>query len=475
MVSLTMPQFLLANSEKTKHPNIIFIMTDDMGYGDNTVYNMDSKIPTPNMEKLASQGVTFTDAHSPSAVCTPTRYSLLTGRYCWRTRLWRGVFGGFNRPLIEKERVTIASLLKKHGYATACIGKWHLGMDWTTKDGTMPPVDGGFEPEEIDFARPITEGPTARGFDYFFGTAGCTTDDPPFCFIENHHTLGIPELLENQDPFGKGRAFYAVEGWEHEDADIAFKNRTVWFINEHLARKPEQPFFVYLPLSVPHIPWLPPDMVKGKSEAGARGDQVVLADWILGEIMEALEQRGAAENTLLIFTSDNGPREGENGHQSSGHLREGKGSIYEGGHRIPFIARWPGKIKPGTTCDEMTCFTDMMATFAAIVGDDLPNDAGEDSFNILPALLGETEKFPIRKTLINHAGDGQLAIREGHWKLIPGILGNGEQDDLHGLYNLKDDPSEQNDLWDEHPEIIERLTDTLKRQMEQGHSRSISA
>jgi len=454
-----------------KLPNIIFIMTDDMGIGDTTVYNPESKIPTPNMEKLAEQGVVFTDAHSPSSMCTPTRYALLTGRYCWRTWLWRGVYGGYNRPLIKKGRMTIASLLKKHGYATACIGKWHLGMNWGLKPGRTKTEEGDFKQFDIDFSKPITEGPLQRGFDYFFGTSGCTTDDPPMCFIENDHTVGIPSVLAAIDTANEGRELLMVPGWKHEDADIEYAKKAVGFIEKQAKERPGKPFFLYLPTSVPHVPWIPPDMVKGKSQAGPRGDQVVLADWMLGEVMQTLDRLGISNNTLLIFTSDNGPREGVNGHKSSWHYRGEKGDLYEGGHRVPFIACWPAKIKPGTTCDELTCFTDMMATFAAILGDELPKDAGEDSFNILPALLGQKLDKPIRHSLVHH--NGQLAIRCGDWKLIPGIRGNGTRGGRRELYNLKEDPDEKHNVWEEHPDIVKRLTKTLRQQMEQGYSRPI--
>ncbi|MHC4676672.1 MAG: sulfatase family protein, partial [Planctomycetota bacterium] len=332
MSALVMPGRLFAEEKLRKHPNIIFIMADDMGYGDVGCYNPASKIPTPNMDRLAEEGVRFTDAHSPSAVCTPTRYGVLTGRYCWRTRLKRGVFGGFNRPLIEKDRLTVASFLKHHGYSTACIGKWHLGLHWTTRDRTRPAEFGAYDQRNIDFSKPITAGPTELGFDYFFGTSACTTDDPPFCFIENDHTVGIPNMVSPVDPADEDRELLMVPGWKHEDADITFVKKSIEFIERHVSDKPNDPFFLYLPLSVPHIPWLPPDFVKGKSQAGPRGDQVVLADWSIEQMLETLDRMKISDNTLVILTSDNGPREG-NGHKSAGDLRGLKGSIWEGGHR----------------------------------------------------------------------------------------------------------------------------------------------
>jgi len=464
-------------AKNARYPNIIFIMVDDMGIGDTTVYNPESKIPTPNMEKLARQGIVFTDAHSPSAVCTPTRYGVLTGRYCWRSRLKRGVLGGYDAPLIEKDRLTIGGFLKQQGYETACIGKWHVGQDWGLKPGKTKNRRGGYREEDIDFSKPIKNGPLHRGFDYFFGTSGCPTDDPPFCFIENDQTVGIPSIVSPVDPADEGRRLIMTPGWRHEDVDTTFAAKAINFVEKHVERKPDEPFFLYLVPSVPHIPWLPPDFVKGKSQAGPRGDQVVLADWMLGQIMQTLDRLNISDNTLLIFTSDNGPREGVNGHKSADGWRGHKGEIWEGGHRVPFIARWPGKIRPGSKSDQTICLTDLMATCAAILGDKLPPNAGEDSYNILPALLGEKLDRPIREATVHHSGAGVFAIRQGKWKLILGSKGGGyhEGGPKEGapgqLYDLESDPAEKNDLWDKHPDVVERLSKLLEKYKKQGYSR----
>jgi arylsulfatase A len=466
-------------AQGSKSPNIIFIMTDDLGFGDVSCYNPESKIQTPNLDRLAEEGIRFTDAHSPAAVCTPTRYSVMTGRYCWRSRLKRGVFGGYNRPLIEPNRETVASLLKKSGYATACIGKWHLGLNWQTKDGTQPDIDGGYEQMNIDFSKPISGGPTDLGFDYFFGTSGCTTDDPPICFIENNRTVGIPDFITPADTANERREMLMVKGWKHEDADVAFTKKTIEFIEKHLKNRPRDPFFVYLPLSIPHIPWIPPDFVKGKSQAGPRGDQVVLADWCTAEIVAALDRLKISDNTLLIFTSDNGPRKGVFGHKSAGDWRGYKGSIFEGGHRVPFIARWPAKIKAGSISNEVTTFTDLMATCAALAGTSVPNNAGEDSYNILPAFFGEITDKPIREATIHHSGGGEFALRQGPWKLIerlPRSRRNQQtsEETTYQLYNLKNDPAEENDLVEQHPEIVQRLTQLLNTYRDQGYSRPLT-
>jgi arylsulfatase A-like enzyme len=458
-----------------RNPNIIFIMTDDMGYGDATCYNPESLIPTPNLDKLAADGIRFTDAHTPSSVCTPTRYSVLTGRYTWRSRLKRGVFGGYNKALIETDRVTMASFLKENGYATACIGKWHLGWNFATKDGSQPPWDGAYEQMDVDFTKPFTGGPIELEFDYFFGTSGCTTDDPPMCFFENDRSIGIPDRFAPVDPADEGRDLLMVEGWRHEDADIEFKKRAVAFIEKNQKENPEKPFFVYLPLSVPHIPWFPPDMVKGNSGAGPRGDQVVLADWIVGEIVKTLDNLKISDNTLVIFTSDNGPRSGINGHKSAWKWRGYKGSIWEGGHRVPFIAKWPGKINPSTVSAQVTTLTDLMATSAAIIGKEVPEKAGEDSYNILPALLGQKLDGPIRDVTIHHSGGGVFAIRMGDWKLIDeseeaGYDNPPESGATGQLYNLNDDPGEQKNLYSEKPEIVAKLKDKLE-QVKKGNYR----
>ena len=452
-----------------RRPNILFILADDMGIGDTTVYNRESKIPTPVMEQLAREGMTFTDAHSPAAWCIPSRYGVLTGRYHWREER-QDQLGYYGPPVIEGGRLTVGEMLQKEGYATACVGKWHLGMGWHMADGSLIPNGRLNQQEKIDFTKAVTDGPLERGFDYFFGTASCTTDDPPQLFIENDHIVGdIPVVVPDHTP--EGRVMYGQPGWKHEDADIEFTNKSIAWIAEQVKTTPRKPFFLYLPLSVPHIPWFPPDWVKGKSEAGARGDQVVLVDRILGSIMKALDELGVADNTLLIFTSDNGPREGVNGHRSAGRWRGYKQTVWEGGHRMPFIARWPGKITPGTTSDEVLCLTDMMATFAAITGASLPDDAAEDSFNMLPTLFDEPRDGPIRDTIVNRSGEANLAIRQGHWKLIPGVQRRNDRAPEGQLYNLKDDPGEEDNLWEEHPDIVARLSALLDKYKKDGRTR----
>lgn len=438
-------------------PNIVFIMADDMGFGDVSSYNPKSRIATPNMDQLASQGIRFTSVHTPASVCTPTRYGLLTGRYCWRTRLKKWVLAEFygDTPLIEEERMTIASLLKGEGYETACIGKWHVGLSWNTKDGRAPSYE---EEDNIDFTQPVIGGPLERGFDYFYGTAGCSTSDPPYCFIENDKTVSIPTVMipEEMDRRPGVVAGLMASDWSQEDVDIRLTEQAIGFIERHQAQRADDPFFLYFVPSSPHIPWMVPESMQGKSDEGPRGDLVALVDWCVGEILQTLEEYGLEENTLVIITSDNGPRKGANGHKSAGDLRGYKAQIWEGGHRVPFMARWPGKIEPGGVSNEVFSLTDMFATFSALLHIDLPEQAGEDSYNILPALLGKKMEENAARPRVFHSSDGVFAIQQEQWKLIQGAEGAGE------LYKLDLDPYEQENLWDQYPERVLELSQTLE-------------
>ena len=498
-------------------PNIIFIVADDMGYGDVGCYNPDTKIPTPNMNKLAAEGIRFTDAHSPSAVCTPSRYGVLTGRYCWRSRLKRSVFFGYEPPLIEKDRLTVASMLKEVGYHTAAIGKWHLGLGYSTKpgkdldfDAPLPWTEATREQEEsIDFTKPLKGGPTDLGFHYFFGTSGCSTAQPPYGFIQNEYFIKPPEVYRAERLWGSRRPGMTSKGWDDSEPDLMFTRKAVQYIEERSTGK--QPFFLYLCPSSPHDPCvdeLVPDFAKNKSQAGPRGDMVWLVDWMVGEIMEVLERTEMAANTLLMVTSDNGALPGDlmpepravdtaivdgeleapwimetervnlafnlYGHKSCGDWRGYKGHIWEGGHREPLIVRWPGKTKPHSVCDHLVGLTDLLATVAAINEIQLDQDSPEDSINILPLLLGEKTTEPIRDDLIHHSGAGFFSIREGPWKCIfdtkehgwfssPPVPGSPGQ-----LYNIKDDPTEQYDMWDERPDIINRLAQLLSLHQERS-------
>jgi arylsulfatase A len=472
------------DSEK---PNIVFILADDMGYGDVGCYNPESKIPTPNMDRLATQGIRFVNAHSPAALSTPTRYGILTGRYCWRTRLKEGVILGYDEaPLIETGRPTIGSVLQGKGYHTGYIGKWHLGMTWQARDGYVirddknewkdNPVIYQENEQHIDFAKPVTGGPVELGFDYFFGTLGCSTSDPPYCYIEQNQTVGIPSV-KSPDEFLKLAGFapgLMAPGFSLTGVDPDFTEKAIGFIKSHQANKPGDPFFLYLALSSPHNPFLPPDFAKGKSTEGPRGDLVTVVDWSVGQVLDILKEYGLDKNTLVIVTSDNGAMKGANGHKSSGNYRGYKANIWDGGHRVPFIARWPGKIKPGSTSSEVISLSDMFATFSGMVGTDVAEGSGEDSYDVLPAFFGKRQENSDTRVRVFHSGAGYFAIQQGNWKLIDGTKGSGSgkpastgspEVQTGQLYNVADDPYETHDLWDSQPEIVQemkKLLDTCK-------------
>jgi arylsulfatase A len=475
-------------------PNIVFILADDLGYGDVGCFNPESKIPTPNLDRLASEGMRFTDAHSPSSVCTPTRYALLTGRYCWRSRLKSGVLTPWGATLIEEGRLTAPAFLRQHGYATACIGKWHLGFDWPTKDG-KPPASGPDRLSNVDFTKPIPNGPITRGFDSYFGVD--LPNYPPYIHIENDHTVGIPSVPNSPQ---QNRPGPMLPGWNWVNVLPECASRAVKKVEEFA--KDQKPFFLYFPLTSPHYPVVPDPEFRGKSGAGEFGDFVVQSDAVVGQVLEALKRTGVAENTLVIFTSDNGPevveirpgaydRLKEYGHASMGPLRGVKRDAWEGGHRVPFIARWPGQIPAGTTSSETICHVDFLATIAALLGGKLPDDAAEDSFNILPALRGEKYERPIRPATVHHAASGKFAIRRGDFVLIDALTGDdnggpqrrGEPQwfkDQRGykphnqpgeLFNVAKDLAQRDNLYAQQPEIVRELKELLEKYKREGRSR----
>jgi len=458
--------------EKLDLPNIVLILADDLGYGDLHCYNKHSKIPTPNLDRLAAQSMRFTDAHTPCAVCTPTRYGLLTGRYCWRTSLKRGVLNGYSPFLIEPKRLTVASLLKQHGYVTAGIGKWHLGLGKEAKTA---------------YSKPLRPGPRSVGFDWYFGIPA-SLDMPPYVFIENEGVTEAPtatiegrKLNHQEGDFWRAGAI--APHFKHIDVLPILTTKALDFIRKQSAAKP---FFLYFALTAPHTPWMPTAEFLGKSQAGRYGDFVVQVDASVGRVLQALEDGKLSDNTLVIFTSDNGaPWTPEDiatwGHRANGDLRGQKADIWEGGHRVPFLVRWPGHIAAGSTSKELICLTDVLATLAAVVGAKLPDEAGEDSYNILPVLRGAKLDKPIREAIVHHSGDGTFAIRQGPWKLALALGSHGfsaprdikpKPGEAQGqLYNLDDDPREQNNLWLQKPEIVQRLTTLLEKYKRQGHSR----
>ncbi|MEN8128565.1 MAG: arylsulfatase [Planctomycetota bacterium] len=469
----------------SSRPNIVFILADDMGYGDLACQNSESKIPTPHLDKFATEGMRFTDAHSPSAVCTPTRYGILTGRYCWRSRLKSGVLWPWDKPLIEKDRLTVPVMLKEAGYSTACIGKWHLGWDWPTKDGSK--LKKNDANKTVDFTKSIGGGPLGAGFDYYFGDD--VPNFPPYCFIENDRTVGIPSVPKPKGMFGHSGIM--LEGWKLDNVMPTITEKAVSYIDDRAAQK-EQPFFLYVALTAPHTPIAPAAEFKGKSEAAAYGDYVYQVDHSIGQVLRALTRSGFADNTLIIFTSDNGSpgRNGANmsgpvssvrkfGHNPSRPWRGVKSDAWDGGHRVPFIARWPKHVPIGTVNDELICHVDFMSTVASIIGKNLPANAAEDSYNILAALEGKTLNKPIREAVVHHSGGGLFCVRQGRWKLIFGLGAGGFSGKIRKpksgepdgqLYDMATDPQEENNVYAEHPEVVAKLTALLDKYKTSGRS-----
>jgi arylsulfatase A-like enzyme len=484
-------QALAAVAEKK--PNILVILADDLGYGDVQCYNPQrGKIPTPNIDKLASQGMRFTDAHSSCSVCSPSRYTLLTGRYHWRTRLQAGIVKTFGEPLIAPGRLTIAGLAKQQGYTTAAIGKWHLGWNWpiteaqrklveeapkSGRDDEAPIADEATRAAWRDvFSKPIPGGPTRSGFDTYFGTD--VPNWPPYCFIENDRTVGIPDAFLPPEKLKKllaSKQGPALKDWNLEQILPTLGARAARFITES-AGKPE-PFLLYLPLTAPHTPIAVTQEWQGKSGLTPYADFVMETDATIGRVLDALEKSGAANNTLVVFTSDNGCSPivdpavlGKLGHYPSGPLRGYKFDTWEGGHRIPFIVRWPGRVKPASVCRQLVQQADLMATFADILGAKLPVNAGEDSFSLLPLLKGGDK--PVRSHAVNRSADGVPALREGPWKLILGPGGRGVKDEgnqIH-LYNLDDDPGETRDLAAAQPDRVAKMKEKLENLITRGRS-----
>ena len=466
------------HKKKTIKPNIVYILADDMGYGDVSAINENAAWKTPNIDRLADGGMVFTDAHSGSAVCTPTRYGVLTGRYSWRSRLKSGVLWSWDDELIEEGRMTIGSFLNDQGYETACIGKWHLGLGWQYSEEF---------PDSIDFSKNILNGPVTRGFDYFYGITA-SLDIPPYVYIENDRVTALPNrFTADTSKFGWWRLGHTGSDFEHEQVLPHLTQKAVEFISRHKLEKSDQPFFLYFALPAPHTPILPTGEFEGRSGTNPYGDFVLQVDHTVGQVYNALKENGYSDKTLFIFTSDNGcsPQADYEelagfGHDPSFVFRGHKADIFEGGHRVPFIARWPGKIKAGTSSDETICLTDLLATSADIIGVNLPDNAGEDSYSILPALLGKTE-ITIREATIHHSVNGSFAIRKGKWKLImcPGSGGWSYPrpevaKELNllpvQLYDLKTDIGEENNVSKEYPEIVDELTNLLKSYILSGCS-----
>lgn len=480
-----MPRVLLLLASLTlgaladkSRPNVVYILADDLGIGDIAICNPEGKIATPGSGQLGREGMVFTDAHSNSSVCTPTRYGVLTGRYAFRSRMKRGVLNGYSNHLIEEGRTTVASYLKDHGYHTAFIGKWHLGWDWA-RDG-----------KDVDYTKPVQHGPKEKGFLYSYGHSG-SLDMPPYVWVENGMPTAEPNRItvqtRQESKNGWWRKGPTAPDFHHQDVLPNLTRRAVKYVREQAGT--EDPFFLYLALASPHTPVLPSPEFEGKSGLESDyADFVTMTDDTVKRVLEALKESGVADNTLFIFTSDNGCSPEADfanleaqGHDPSHRYRGHKADIFEGGHRIPFIVRWPAVVKAGSTCDDTTCLTDLLATMADIIGDPLPENAGEDSVSMLPNLRGEA-KGPVREATVHHSINGTFAIRQGKWKFIAAPHSGGWSEprprnqkawqDLPEvqLYDLESDPAESRNLAKEHPEVVKRLSALLEKYRSAGRS-----
>lgn len=467
---------------KNTAPNIVYILADDMGYGDLSALNSESGIQTPHMDKILKEGVHFTDAHSNSSVCTPTRYGIITGRYSWRSSLKKGVLHGYKPALIEESRPTVASYLKSNGYKTACIGKWHIGLGMQPKDGekTVKSKNGI---SNVDFSKPIKD-PSNLGFDYSY-IMPASLDIPPYLYIENGKAVELPTEFTKGKNEGRGvmwRPGEKAPNFVFEQVLDHFTKKTVSFITDQ--QKADSPFFLYFPLTAPHKPWLPVEDAIGKSKAGLYGDYVTMVDDAVGAVVEALKKSGQLENTLIIVTSDNGSnwteRDQEKYTHRANYIYKGrKSDIYDGGHRVPYIAQFPGVIPAGLESNQLMCTTDLFATLAGILNNPNVKKGAEDSYNMWPAYISNI-KIPIREAVVHHSIYGMFSIRKGKWKFTPELGSGGftkpkiiepKLNEAPGtLYDMLNDPEEKNNLYTEFPEIVKELNSLLETYKSQDYS-----
>ncbi len=471
------------SQESTALPNVIIILADDLGIGDVSAYNQDAAFRTPNIDRLAEDGMSFMDAHTSAAICTPTRYGIMTGRYNWRSRLKHGGFNGYSQPLIDRDRMTIAELFRDNGYHTAMVGKWHLGWDWRIVEGD----DTSSQVPNIDFSQRINNGPEDHGFTYSFALAA-SLSSPPYVYVENSRPTSIPKSTSvNYDEKAFWRKGPLGTDFRHVEVLNKLTNKSVAYLEERA--KEERPFFLYFALTAPHAPIIPTTEFIGRSNTNAYGDFVVMVDHVVGQIMRALAENDLEDNTLLIFTSDNGqsPRADFDddelplaNHRGSYIYRGKKFDIYEGGHRVPFITRWPDQIEAASISNEIISTVDLMATSADLLGVDLPDEVAEDSYSILPVWINRAYSKPLREATVMHSSDGRFAIRKGNWKLIlwPGSGGwtyPMTTEEMRGLpkfqlYHLGMDPGETQNLYGEHPGVVTDLKILLEDYIINGRS-----
>jgi arylsulfatase A len=471
-------------------PNIVIIYADDMGYGDLNCQNSDSKIPTPNLDQLASEGMRFSDAHSSSGICSPSRFALLTGSYHWRRM--HGIVSSFGKPMFKDSDVTLPQVLKAKGYETACIGKWHLGWDWNFKNTPSgerfywDKTHKVYLLEDIDWESPIKGGPLDRGFDYYFGDG--TINFPPYAWIENDRFLETPNDIFEFDKFArepKGESWDSrpgpmVKGWDPYQVLPTLTKKTIEWINN---RHKEQPFFLYFALPSPHMPIIPNDEFDGKSDAGAYGDFMYQTDFIVGEVLKAIQENGFEDNTLIIFSSDNGPesiaweRALKYNHFSMGQFRGLKRDVWEGGHHIPFIVKWPNHVRAGSVSDEVISQVDIMATISDIADIDLPENSAPDSYSFLSVLQEEEYQSPLREATIYNTNKKTWAIRKGDWLYINDKTGSNMRKmpepfmKLRAyktfktpglLFNMREDEEQRINLYNEYPEKVSELKKLLE-------------
>ena len=466
-------------------PNIVVILADDFGVGDIQAHYPENKIATPYLDRLVAEGISFTDAHSPSAVCTPTRYGLLTGRYSWRTRLQEWVLAAYEPPLIDADRPTLPSALREHGYSTALIGKWHLGWEWPgPQESRMTDVRNGQKTLDWHLDQPVQSGPTTRGFDSYFGVD--LPNMPPFSFIENDMVVPLPTEHYVHDPADGvvlPRGFVGspiAPGWSFRDIVPALTDRAVQAVHDLAAG--DRPFFLLYSMTSPHEPISPSEAFRGKSGIAPIADFVMETDWSAGQVIQAVDDAGIADNTIVMFTADNGHSHYTGweelvaaGHMPSGEFRGHKGDIWEGGHRVPLLVRWPGRFEAGTASDQLVSLTDVFATCMELIGQGLPSDAAEDSVSFLHAALGRVSTHA-RTSLVSHSNHGEFAYRDGPWKLVfrnasANLEESRGQATVPELYNLEADTSETTNVLHEHPDVATALREQFDQIIDRGASR----
>lgn len=455
-------------------PNIVIIVADDIGYGDLECYNPDSRIPTPNLNSLSADGIRFTDAHSASTIGIAARYGIMTGRYGYRSGMPSSHPGDFLPALINKDQLTLGSLLQRIGYSTYLAGQWNMGLGWhkrvskiTSFDDMMPISTDDFTAERIDFDDTIEGGPVALGFDQALFTAGISMANSPFALIDGDRLISKPERIISRDSSMTGwEGGIASPDWSHAMVDQIFLDKALEWMDDHIALRDDRPFLLYFAPAAAHLPYSVPEYAKNKSAAGARGDLCWATDHMVGKIVECLKQNGEYDNTLIVFTSDNGPEpevisnaEAYN-HKPAREFRGAKEDIFEAAHRVPLIISWPEKIPAGSVSNEVVCHTDLMATIASITNQPLTYFDAADSYDLSPVILGAKYTFPLREATVHQSAGDVFALRRGKWKVIYGYRHENsispltESDTLGMVFNMEVDPQETTNLWPERKKLV---------------------